>query len=131
LGAAQPAARTAAVPPTGNSAALPGNGVEALNWVIDHRTASRPSHPSVAAATPGSRRNHGAARATTPPAASSQARVGSEKKAHGWETAVSRSDSASDPAPANDRTAAAPAVDLVPRRRPTRNTASSSTGHTR
>jgi hypothetical protein len=131
LGAAQPAASTAAVPPTGNSAAVPGNGVDALNWTIDHRMASRPSQPSVAAATPGRRCSAGAANATRPPAASSQARVGREKNAHGWDTAVSRSDSANDPAATSASAAAAATDDLIANRRPARNTASSSSGHSR
>jgi hypothetical protein len=105
--------------------------VDSPNQTIDHRIASRPSHPSVAAATPGSRRSAGAAKATTPPAASSQARVGREKNAHGSETAVSRSDSANEPIPARARTAVAPASDVDRSRRPARNTPSSSSGHSR
>jgi hypothetical protein len=110
---------------------MPGNGVATLNRVIDQAMASRPSHPSVAAATLGSRRRVEADRATRPPAANSQARVGREKNAHGAEPAVSRSDRESDPAPASASAATAPAEDRVRSRRPARNTTSSSSGHSR
>ena len=71
-----------------------------------HRTAARPDQPSGAATGPGSRRSAGTASATSPPAASSQARVGSEKNAHGWDTLVSTTDRASEP-PATIASAAA------------------------
>jgi hypothetical protein len=129
-GAAQPAATTAAVPPTGSSAAVPGNGVDALKWVTDQTIVPRPSQPSAAAARLGSRPSRGAPSATTPPAASSHARAGSEKNAQGCDTAVSRSDSASEAAPKSRTMVMAVSGDVARDRRHANEATSSSSGQT-
>ena len=80
-GVAQPAPITSAVPSTGNSAALPGYSVVVPNRVQASRITPSPAHPVIAAARGASRRHCPAVRATRPPTASCQARVGSEKNA--------------------------------------------------
>src|SRR3954453_15072856 len=94
--AAPPATITAAVPSTGASAAVPGNGVDAPKATTDQPMTSSPPHPSAAATGGGTRRSDGAASPSSPPTASSHARVGSEKKAHGCERAVSHTDATND-----------------------------------
>src|SRR5262249_4746853 len=79
----RPAPITSAVPSTGSTAAVPGYGVCGPSWLQVTRISARPPHPAMAATGAGSRRHRLAERATRPPAASSQARVGSEKNAHG------------------------------------------------
>ena len=58
----------------------------ALNRVQASRISASPAHPAIAAARGGSRRHWPAVRATRPPTANCQARVGSEKNATGGTT---------------------------------------------
>ena len=87
---AQPPATTAAAPRTGTRAAVPGNGVAAVNVTAEKTMAPMPAQLSTDIHRGGSWRSRGAPRARRPPTASSQARVGSEKKAHGSLTRVSQ-----------------------------------------
>src|SRR6185437_14748382 len=64
-----------------------------------------PVHPAIAAKVAGSRRQWPAVRATRPPAANCQARVGSEKNAKDGTTYVAASDSANDTTAITARTA--------------------------
>ncbi len=75
-----------------------------LNWVQASRITPSPAHPAIAAARAGSRRHWPAVRATRPPAANCQARVGSEKNATAGATKVAASDSANDTAATSART---------------------------
>jgi hypothetical protein len=102
---APPAAMIAAAPSTGTNAAVPGNGVEAVKKRTDHRIMPRPSQPSTGALL--RRATTGAPRAMSPPTASSQARVGSEKKAQGSEVWVSQMENAHDDTAMTPSTAAA------------------------
>jgi hypothetical protein len=84
------------VPNTGSSAAVPGNGVDGPTCVQVTTISASPPHPATAAATGGSERQKPAVSATTPPSASSQARVGNEKNAHDGQSCVQDSDTAND-----------------------------------
>src|ERR1700677_756951 len=97
-GRAQPPATTAAAPATGTRAAVPGNGVADVKVTAEKTMAPMPAQLSRAIPPAGSRPSRGATRARIPPTASSQARVGSEKKAQGWLARVSQIDRARDPA---------------------------------
>ena len=100
-----PAAMMAAAPRTGTSAAVPGNGVLDVKVATDHATRPRPIHPS--SGRPRIRAMSGAPSAMSPPTASSQARVGSEKKAHGSDALVNQTEKAHDATAMTPRTAAA------------------------
>ena len=80
----------AAAPSTGTRAAVPGNGVAGVNATTDHATAARPSQPS--SDRPRQRSKAGVPRAMRPPTASSQARVGNEKNAHGCDALVNQTE---------------------------------------
>src|SRR5438046_2401178 len=77
----RPDAMTAAVPRTGSKAAVPGYGVEALMNRQDSPMAPSPTQPAMSEVA-GRRGTAVAVRASTPPTASSHARLGSEKNAH-------------------------------------------------
>lgn len=94
-----PAAMTIPVPSVGSSAAMPGNGVVAVNAIPEATISTSPAIAEGAASRGGSARGRAAATASPAPRASSHARVGSEKNAHGWATLVSTSDSTKEPAP--------------------------------
>ena len=81
--ATSPLAMTSTVPSTGASAAVPGYGVDGVMRKNDRIITASPTHPKTVAAVAGIRLTVGATRAKTPPAPSSHARVGKEKKAHG------------------------------------------------
>ncbi len=126
---------TSAVPSTGSSAAVPGNGVLGPNCVQVTRSSASPPQPATAAGNSGSRRQCRIDSATRPPAASSQARVGSEKNAHGGDVRVHRAAAASDAAatsPSATAYGAVPAAAPGRRSRPSRKAVPIiSTGHTR
>ena len=71
----------------------PDTAWSAPNRVQANRISASPAHPVIAADSAGSRRHRPAVRATRPPAANCQARVGSEKNATAVATRVSNSDS--------------------------------------
>src|SRR3954447_16718036 len=77
-----------AAPSTGTSAAAPGYGVAAPNRAQANTTRPSPTSPDPAATTPGSRAHQRLLSATSPPAASCQAREGREKNAHGGNVVV-------------------------------------------
>ncbi len=95
-----------AVPSTGSSASVPGYGVWALSWVQVSRINARPPHLAIDAVRSDSRRHCWIDRATRPPAASSQARVGSEKNAHDGEVRVHSTPATNDAAPISASTTA-------------------------
>ncbi|SPM29029.1 Mycobacterium terramassiliense ORFan, partial [Mycobacterium terramassiliense] len=94
----------------------------------------RPPHPTIAAGSRGSLRQCRIDRATRPPAASSHARVGSEKNAQAGDVRVHTMSAASDAAATTARTAAyGPAPAVAPgRTRPSAHAVPMmSSGHTR
>lgn len=124
-----------AVPSTGSSASVPGYGVWALSWVQVSRINARPPHLAIDAIRSDSRRHCWIDRATRPPAASSQARVGSEKNAHDGEVRVHSTPATNDAAPISASTTAYGTGRGVARSGRTRRTdaatAMMSSGHTR
>ena len=95
----------AAAPSTGTRAAVPGNGVAGVNATTDHATAARPSQPN--SDRPRQRSKAGVPRAMRPPTASSQARVGNEKNAHGCDALVNQTEKTNDEMAIAPSTAAA------------------------
>jgi hypothetical protein len=93
-----PPAMTAAAPSAGASAAVPGKGVEAPNATAAPTMVAKPAQAVVAWAARGSRLSHGAPSASKPPRASSHARDGSEKNAHGSSARVSQREKPNDEA---------------------------------
>ena len=137
-GAAQPAPITSAVPSTGTSAAVPGYGVVAPSRVQPSRISPRPAQPATAAGSGESRRHWATVRATTPPTANSQARVGSEKNAIEGSTRVATNDATNDTTATRTRTTRyGPADDVAwaPVRRRARRTSQAvamiKAGHTK
>lgn len=116
---AQPATTTATVPSTGSAAAGPGNAVRSSYVTTASRIAARPAQPRTVATAGRSVRRRGAASATSPPAPSSHARVGSEKNAHCFASPVSHTHAT------NDTTTTAPSAYAARRR-----AATSSSGQT-
>ena len=92
----RPAAMTRAAPTVGRSAAVPGNGVNRSSTNPDATMQARPAIPIGAARYRGTARPRQAASASPAPSASSQARAGSVKNAHGWAMPVSTIDRTSD-----------------------------------
>ena len=86
----QPPATTAAAPATGTRAAVPGNGVADVNVTAEKTIAPMPTQLRRDIPRGDSRPSRGVASARIPPTASSQARVGSEKKAQGSLALVSQ-----------------------------------------
>ena len=78
---------TRAEPTVGSSAATPGNVVVSSKSRPAATTIARPAQAIHGPARAGTQRL-AAGSARSAPRASSQARVGSEKKAHGWATSV-------------------------------------------
>ncbi len=76
---------------------MPGNGVAAVSVRPAATISPRPSHPATARARVGIVVSLDPRTASSPPTPSSQARVGSEKNAHGPSAVVSQSESANDP----------------------------------
>src|SRR5580693_2086439 len=101
---AQPPPITSAVPSTGMSAAVPGYGVLGPSWVQVSTINASPPHPTIAAGSSGSRRHCRIERATRPPTANSQARVGSEKNAQGGDVWVQITAAVNDATVTNVRT---------------------------
>ncbi|BBY20996.1 hypothetical protein MSTO_12010 [Mycobacterium stomatepiae] len=136
VGVAQPAPMTSAVPSTGTSVAIPGYCVVEFKKTQVSTTATRPTQPA-AAVTSGDRRLHRpAVRATTPPAANSQARVGIKKNPAGGHARVTNSAATRDVAPISTRTTryVFGVMALAPsrrRRRITQATPSMMAGHTK
>ena len=101
------------------------------------RISARPPQPAIAAGSNGSRRHCCIDSATSPPAASSQARVGSEKNAQDGDVWVHNTAAASDAAPTNARTTAYGMRRIASRTRAARGRRTShavpmiNTGHTR
>ena len=93
-----PGSIASAQPSVGSSAATPGKGVSVLMITPAAPIIPSPTQPAAVAAAAGSLARRAAPTARMAPMASSQARVGSEKKAHGWLALVSHSDSANEPA---------------------------------
>ena len=88
---------SAKVPAVGAAAAIPGYNVSGSIRTTDAPIRPTPAHPIGAAIGQGIRVRPRPANARMPPAASSHARVGSEKYAHGAATDVSTTQSANDP----------------------------------
>ena len=77
-GAGVPPAITRAAPTTGSRAADPGHGVDVVTVTAARPMPTSPIQVMTAATLDGSRRSCGARTATSPPRASSQARVSGE-----------------------------------------------------
>ena len=93
---------------------MPGNGVAGVNATTDHVTAARPSQPN--SDRPRQRSKAGVPRAMRPPTASSQARVGNEKNAHGCDALVNQTENTNDEMAITPSTAAAAPREARPRR---------------
>ena len=123
-GPRRPAAITSAAPNVGRSAATPGNGVD----VFEHDP-GRDDGGDAQDADRGQKARRGsairrhAARARAAPSASSQARAGSVKNAHGWATLVSTSDRTSEIPNTIATTAASRPIVPRPRRATSRRSA--------
>ena len=87
---------TSAAPIVGSSAAVPGKAVAVLRTTPDAPIRARPSQAMPAPTLSGSRARRPAPIASRAPSPSSQARVGSEKKAHGALVPVSHTPSTND-----------------------------------
>src|SRR5262245_8045466 len=134
FGAAQPDPMSSTAPSTGSGAAVPGYGVVLPSNVLARTIRVIPTPEIIAAAGDGRRRHAVTVSATRPPAANSQARVGSEKNAQGGDPCVQLSESANETTATN---ASAPRAGSTDRDAPVRSrlishaTPMTRAGHTR